>query len=106
LAAIYYSKQSGFEIIHGFLDRIMQLLNVKFSKDGTGYWIEKHDGTSVLTRSDLCSDATFFDGRCAQIRGPNGIVLGVLGVLHPQVITAFGLTLPCSAVEMSIEPFL
>ncbi len=48
LAAIYYSKQSGFEIIHGFLDRVMQLLDVKFTRDGTGYYIEKHDGRSSL----------------------------------------------------------
>ena len=33
-------------------------------------------------------------------------VVGSLGVLHPEVVTAFDLTLPCSALEINIEPFL
>ena len=33
-------------------------------------------------------------------------VIGRLGVLHPEVITAFDLTLPCSALEINIEAFL
>lgn len=28
------------------------------------------------------------------------------GVLHPEVISAFGLNLPCCAIEMNIEYFL
>ena len=35
-----------------------------------------------------------------------GQVVGSLGVLHPEVVTAFDLTLPCSALEINIEPFL
>lgn len=51
------------------------------------------------------SDSTFFPGRCADIfvRGKN---VGRLGVLHPDVINRFELTMPCSALEMDIEPFL
>lgn len=40
LAAVYYNKTAGFEIIQGFLDRMMRMLNVNPSKDGTGYFIE------------------------------------------------------------------
>ncbi|KAG7237188.1 hypothetical protein INR49_032686 [Caranx melampygus] len=48
---------------------------------------------------------TFFPGRCAEIfvRGKS---VGRLGVLHPDVITRFELTMPCSALEMDIEPLL
>ncbi|KAK6734389.1 hypothetical protein RB195_017898 [Necator americanus] len=94
LGAVYYNKTGGFEIIHGFLDRVMRLLDVSPAKDGSGYYIQASD------------NPTFFPGRCASIIGPNDVTLGVLGVLHPEVITAFGLTLPCCAIELNIEHFL
>lgn len=43
LCALYYDKKSGFEIIHGLLDRIMQLLEVPWTKDA-GYYIEGAEG--------------------------------------------------------------
>uniref|UniRef100_A0A8C4H4U8 Phenylalanine--tRNA ligase beta subunit n=1 Tax=Dicentrarchus labrax TaxID=13489 RepID=A0A8C4H4U8_DICLA len=90
--AVYYNKSPGFEVIHGLLDRTMQLLEVK-SVRGDGYHIQAAD------------DSTFFPGRCAEIfvRGKS---VGRLGVLHPDVINRFELTMPCSALEMDIEPFL
>lgn len=51
------------------------------------------------------SDSTFFPGRCAEIF-VHGKSVGRLGVLHPDVINRFELTMPCSALEMDIEPFL
>ena len=33
MAAVFYNKSPGFEIIHGLLDRIMQLLEVPFLED-------------------------------------------------------------------------
>ncbi|VIO93562.1 phenylalanyl-tRNA synthetase beta chain, putative [Brugia malayi] len=92
--ALYCGKSSGFEIIHGLLDRVMQLLGIKWTKDGTGYYIA------------ACDDPTYLDGRCAEIIGPAGISLGRVGVLHPNVITAFGLALPISVIDITIEPFL
>lgn len=50
-------------------------------------------------------DSTFFPGRCAEIF-VYGKSVGRLGVLHPDVINRFELTMPCSALEMDIEPFL
>nr|CDJ96324.1 B3 B4 tRNA-binding and tRNA synthetase domain containing protein [Haemonchus contortus] len=93
LAAVYYNKTAGFEIVHGFLDRVMRLLDLNPSKEN-GYYIR------------ACDNPTFFPGRCASIIAPGNVTLGVLGVLHPEVITAFGLTLPCCAIEMNIEYFL
>uniref|UniRef100_A0A7N8XPE6 phenylalanine--tRNA ligase n=1 Tax=Mastacembelus armatus TaxID=205130 RepID=A0A7N8XPE6_9TELE len=90
--AIYYNKSPGFEVIHGLLDRTMQLLEVKPAL-GDGYHIQAAD------------DSTFFPGRCAEVfvRGKS---VGRLGVLHPDVISRFELTMPCSALEIDIEPFL
>ncbi|XP_061684165.1 phenylalanine--tRNA ligase beta subunit isoform X1 [Syngnathoides biaculeatus] len=92
IGAVYYNKSPGFEVIHGLLDRTMQLLSVKPAK-GEGYHIQAAD------------DTTFFPGRCAEIFF-HGKSIGHLGVLHPHVINSFELTMPCSALEMDIEPFL
>ncbi|KAJ6669309.1 hypothetical protein lerEdw1_008118 [Lerista edwardsae] len=92
LCAVYYNKNPGFEVIHGLLDRIMQLLEVPPNKD-SGYYIKATE------------DSAFFPGRCAEIYA-KGQSIGNLGVLHPDVITKFELTVPCSALEITIEPFL
>ncbi|KAK5967095.1 Phenylalanine--tRNA ligase beta subunit [Trichostrongylus colubriformis] len=65
LGAVYYNKTAGFEIIHGFLDRVMRLLDLNPSKEN-GYYIK------------ACDNPTFFPGRCASIIGPENVTLGVL----------------------------
>ncbi|XP_053315679.1 phenylalanine--tRNA ligase beta subunit [Spea bombifrons] len=92
LCAVYYNKNPGFEVIHGLLDRIMQLLAVCPGGEN-GYHIK------------AAQDPAFFPGRCAEILA-GGRSIGKLGVLHPDVITKFDLTLPCSALEITVEPFL
>ncbi|XP_031429936.1 phenylalanine--tRNA ligase beta subunit [Clupea harengus] len=92
LCAVFYNKSPGFEVIHGLLDRVMQLLEVK-PDHRHGYSIQ------------AVEDSTFFPGRCAEIFA-RGQSVGRLGVLHPDVITRFELTLPCSALDLDIEPFL
>jgi len=101
LAALYYSKTGGFEVIHGFLDRMMELLDYHFKKpEGKGYFIKEHN------------DPSFFPGRCAQVlingKTPKDkpVVVGTFGILHPEVISGFALTMPCSALELNLEPFL
>jgi len=91
LCVVAYNKQSGFEIAHGVLDRMMQVLNVPWK---TGYSL-KH-----------IEDPTYMPGRCAAVHLANGTIIGTLGVLHPDVIHNFELNLPCSALEINIEPFL
>uniref|UniRef100_A0A8I6ASF2 Phenylalanine--tRNA ligase beta subunit n=1 Tax=Rattus norvegicus TaxID=10116 RepID=A0A8I6ASF2_RAT len=93
LCAVYYNKNPGFEIIHGLLDRIMQLLDVPPGEESGGYVIKASAGSA------------FFPGRCAEIF-VGGQSIGKLGVLHPDVITKFELTMPCSSLEINIEPFL
>ncbi|XP_033006143.1 phenylalanine--tRNA ligase beta subunit [Lacerta agilis] len=92
LCAVYYNKNPGFEIIHGLLDRAMQLLDIPPSKE-KGYYIK------------AAEDPAFFPGRCAEIFA-KGQIIGKLGVLHPDVVTQFELTMPCSALELTIEPFV
>ncbi|XP_064459804.1 phenylalanine--tRNA ligase beta subunit-like isoform X2 [Ornithodoros turicata] len=80
LCALHYGKTSGFEIIHGLLDRLMQLLQVDYHLSAS-------------------------QGRCAEVL-VNSKCIGKLGVLHPEVIVKFDLQLPCAMLEMDIEPFV
>ena len=56
LAAAWYGKTSGFEVVHGLLDRIMLMLKSAFitheeGLEGStvdGYWIEEADGKIYL----------------------------------------------------------
>uniref|UniRef100_G3MR05 Phenylalanine--tRNA ligase beta subunit n=1 Tax=Amblyomma maculatum TaxID=34609 RepID=G3MR05_AMBMU len=93
LCALYCAKTTGFEIVHGLLDRTMQLLSVPFGDGPEQYHLRPIE------------DATFFPGRCAEVV-VRGKALGTIGVLHPEVIAAFDLALPCSALEINIEPFV
>ncbi|PIK49450.1 putative phenylalanine--tRNA ligase beta subunit [Apostichopus japonicus] len=92
LCAVHYNKSPGFEVIHGLLDRIMQLLEVPFSKED-GYYLKASE------------NPTFFSGRCAEliVRGKS---IGFFGVIHPEVLSKFELPNPCAALEITIEPFL
>jgi len=95
MSAVYYNKSPGFEIIHGLLDRMMQLLEVPPVQDKSagGYYLRQGE------------DPTYFPGRAAEIVA-YGQVVGTLGVVHPDVVTGFDLNLPCSAIEINLEPFL
>ena len=49
--------------------------------------------------------------RCAHIKlltsgGGETCTIGTVGVLHPEVIRAFDLNMPCSVLEFYVEPFL
>ncbi|KAG1175551.1 hypothetical protein G6F70_004012 [Rhizopus microsporus] len=107
VCATYTSKTSGFEVIHGLLDRIMAMLSTprihKNDKSELGYWIEEAE------------DSTYFPGRSAYIylryidsesHERKECKLGSFGVLHPTVLENFELTNPTTALEINIEPFV
>lgn len=58
---MHYNKTPGFEIIHGLLDRIMQVLEVKYEGDSQkkskGYYIQACKGSSrnVLISCPECN---------------------------------------------------
>ena len=41
LSAVFYNTSPGFEVIHGLLDRVMQLLEVPNTTDSAGYHIKE-----------------------------------------------------------------
>ena len=109
-AAAYIGKASGFEIVHGLMDRIMLMLKTAFitSEEGLGgsadggmsdaaYWISEKD------------DPTFFEGHAAQIHlrmAGREHVIGMFGILHPTVLDKFELRYPVSTLEVNVEVFL
>lgn len=92
MVAINCNKSAGFEIVHGLLDRVMQLLEVSW-KGENGY------------RLEATEDQAYFPGRCADIMY-RGVSIGKIGVLHPSVLQAYELTNPCAVFEINIEPFV
>lgn len=92
MAAVNCNKTAGFEVVHGLLDRVMQLLEIPW-KGETGYWLEATE------------DPAYFPGRCANIQY-KGTTIGKIGVLHPNVLQAYELTNPCAVLEITIEPFV
>lgn len=100
-AACFTGKTSGFEIVHGLLDRVLSMLRTAFleheeglqgksidfevtedSSKANGYWIEEIE------------DATFFPGHAAAIYlrlGGKVQQIGHFGILHPSVLEAFEL---------------
>lgn len=55
-------------------------------------------------------DATFLPGRAASIyyrafKASKDVKIGILGVLHPEVLQNFEISYPCSALEFTLEPF-
>jgi phenylalanyl-tRNA synthetase beta chain len=92
-AAAWYGKTSGFEVVHGLLDRVLLMLKTAFLTNDEGlirqddskpdgYWIEEID------------EPTFFAGHAAAIYlRVNGkqVRIGEFGILHPTVLDKFEL---------------
>jgi len=131
LAAAYAGPTSGFEIIHGLVDRVMTLIEVapeasyvatsgkkssttggadeelyRISREGWFYTIAPlpYDG-------DAHESKMYFPGRAAQVllTKPNckdKIRVGTFGILHPIVLKNFDIQYPCSVVEIDLEELM
>ncbi|OMO69889.1 Phenylalanyl-tRNA synthetase, class IIc, beta subunit, archae/euk cytosolic [Corchorus olitorius] len=94
LAALYCGANSGFELIHGLVDRVMEVMGTPFVPvgDNTGYYIQLSDEPEFLT------------GRQAKIIY-KGRRIGIFGIVHPEVLNNFDIPDPCSFLEIYIENF-
>lgn len=93
LLVLYSSTKAGFEMVHGALDRLMEVLGVPAERT-QGYTTEAHEG-----------DPAYFPGRQARVL-LRGVEVGRFGVVHPEVLSNFDVVNPCSALELEVEPFL
>ncbi|KAK4686942.1 phenylalanyl-tRNA synthetase beta chain, partial [Tremellales sp. Uapishka_1] len=134
LCALYMDRKAGFEVAHGLLDRVMQILSVPFiesakSEKPYGYYIAAVEDATYLpgraasiyyrpradvksaeptpsTTSPLHTLATTLKSALPSSSSSRDIVIGSLGILHPTVLTNFELSRPCSALEIDVEPLL
>lgn len=95
LAALYCNANSGFEVIHGLVDRVMQVVGIGpvAMGDNSGYYIQPS------------KEPEFFPGRQASIFC-KGLRIGTFGVVHPEVLQSFLIPDPCSILEINIEYLL
>ncbi|CAG9944574.1 unnamed protein product [Clonostachys rosea f. rosea IK726] len=101
-AAAWCGRSSGFEIVHGLLDRLLLMLRTTFitreqAGKPDGYWIEE------------LKEDTYFHGHAAAVHlRLNGKEqrIGEFGILHPSVLENFDLRYPVSTLEINLEVFL
>lgn len=121
LCAVYAGPTSGFEIIHGLVDRILSLCEIapqphyvansttyedqfKISKSGWYY--------DIVEITDSQGETTYFPGRSAKVlltspstKGQQ-ISIGTFGILHPNVLQAFDIHYPASSLELDLDPLI
>ena len=104
LAALYCGVTSGFEYIHGLVDRLLQQTGYLFQHDNSNSSALLPTAASTAPTYTLVpSDhPSFFPGRQADIVS-GGVVLGRFGVLHPEVLAAFEVPYPVSALELDVR---
>lgn len=112
LVAVHASAEAGFEIIHGLLNRVMSVLGVPCGhpvvggkpcpKMGSYSWEKASEGETA--------GSPFFDGRHGRVVYTDTVgtsmVVGDFGVIHPDVLSGFDITVPVSALEINLEPFV
>lgn len=109
LIAVSCDKTSGFEIVHGLLNRLMDMLRVPLARQvadagcepETTMLRERFGGGYEWKAED---SLTFFPGRHASVY-VKGQLIGEFGVVHPEVLEAFDISNAVAALEIDIEPF-
>ena len=99
LAALYASATSGLELIHGLMDRVMEVLNIPFEVEH-----EQSTGKHCYSISPS-NDDSFLPGRQANIFY-KGEKIGIFGIIHPLVLEHFGIKVAVSVFEITLEPLL
>jgi len=117
---LYSSYTSGFEHIHGLVDRIMTCAQIEPEEK---YALASLTNEEYLDRKRVArqgvvyciqssQDPCHFQGMSANIilKFPKSdkpeIVVGTLGVAHPDVLRNFDISYPCSIVEINMEALM
>jgi len=93
VCAVQCDVNSGFDSIHGLLDRVMRVLGVP------PVGVKGKVAPYSLRASH---DGAFIDGLCADVFVGDKKV-GVIGVVHPEVLAACAIDSPCSAFELTLD---
>jgi len=100
LVAVVANKEANFEVIHGLLNRVMEVLGVPLA--GAGEAAEAGFGGAYSWQPS--DDPAFFPGRQARVYC-KGREVGAFGIVHPEVLAKFDIPVPVSALELNLEPF-
>jgi len=95
LLAVCFNVKADMDTVHALLDNLMLKLKVPFQEEGqkTGYRLQPDD------------HPTFMPGYCARVM-VDGLPMGRLGMLHPEVCRGFGLNCPATALEVNVQELL
>jgi len=120
ICAIYAGPTSGFEIIHGLVDRILSLCEVspslacvnnskkKGEDDQEKFRVVRENYEYAIVENN--EDPMFFTGRGASILLSTSKLkdecIGKFGILHPEVLKNFDIGYPASILEMDLECLL
>ncbi|PHH62538.1 hypothetical protein CDD81_6924 [Ophiocordyceps australis] len=116
-AAAWCGKTSGFELVHGLLDRVLLMLRTAFVTHDEGlvaagsldYQVKQNPAKSDGYWIQELNDDTFFPGHAAAVYlrlGGKEQRIGEFGILHPTVLDKFDLRYPVSTLEVNLEVFL
>ncbi|KAJ9499284.1 phenylalanine--tRNA ligase subunit beta [Exophiala xenobiotica] len=108
-AAAWYGKTSGFEVVHGLLDRVMAMLQTAFITHEEGLEIKNGNAKGMHYWIQELDDPTYFAGHGASIHANiagKDLTIGSFGILHPTVLEKFELKNPVTALEFNVEVFL
>ena len=118
MTALFSSHSSALEVIHGLVDRVMTCAQIQ---PEAGYAANSLTAGEIkdlerVARQGLVyfvkpsADPAFFPGMAADIvlRTTEGVetVVGVMGVVHPEVLSNYDISYPCSVVELDIEAIM
>lgn len=115
LVATHTGATSGFEVIHGLLDRVMVCAQIpptpayaddSIAKEDAAYFVPKFEGIEYgIEPTDV---PTFFPGRSADVvlydtHNNTKTTIGNLGVVHPLVLENFDIDFPTSTLEIQVD---
>jgi phenylalanyl-tRNA synthetase beta chain len=122
LCAVYAGPTSGFEVIHGLVDRVMTLSEIapeptyvanSAKSDEEAYRVSREGWEyTIAPVGEQDDDAgTYFPGRAASILlsrpgMPPKARVGSFGILHPEVLSNFDILYPASCVELDLEALM
>lgn len=117
IVALYSSNTAGFEVIHGLADRIMTCTQIvpeeqyaANSLTATEYSdLQRVGRAGVVYSVRPGSDPCFFPGMSAEIvlcSEGKEVVVGSMGVVHPEVLNNYDISYPCSILEMDVESLM
>lgn len=101
LCVVHCGRESGFELVQGVLNRVMEVLGVPLRGAGDAALEAKFGGSYHWAP---CDEPTFFPGRQAAVYA-RGVRIGTFGIVHPEVLEKFDISSPVSALEINLEPF-